>query len=266
MISKLLIALGLIVILLFTIYFAVIFFLEKKFVKEVRVAEKVSKKEEQNVEYPFVEPEEGVPKKIMQTYKSIDNVPKFVLENIQTSNPDWKYVFIDDNEAVSFLIKEYPPEVLEKFNSFSRGAHRADLFRLCWLYKNGGAYVDIDTYMLKPLTEIVKDKELIIPVTEVIRKRKRLLNCFMVSNKGNPLIMDCIKAVMKVEDTELKKNYCLILIVMQNALEGKYEYEFFEKMSLSIRSITGDWNIYDKQGVKIAESRYKNYNRVSGFN
>ena len=202
----------------------------------------------------------------MQTYKSEDLVPPFVFQNIKEDNPDWEYVFVDDKEAISFLEKEYPPEVLEKFNSFSRGAHKADLFRLCWLYKNGGTYVDIDTHMLKPLTDIVEDKKLIIPVTEVIRKRKRLLNCFMVSNKGNPLILDCIKAVMKVEDKDLKKHYCLILRVMQQALKGKYEYEFFEKMSLSTKNITGDWNIYDKNGIKIAESRYKNYDQISGFN
>lgn len=240
-------------------------FLENKFVKEDKATEKVCKKVDQDIVYPFVEPGDEVPRQIMQTYKSIDKVPKFVLQNIQKDNPDWDYIFVDDKEAISFLKKEYPPEFLEKFNSFSRGAHKADLFRLCWLYKNGGAYVDIDTHMLKPLTDIVEDRKLIIPVTKVIKKRKRLLNCFMVSNKGNPLILDCIKAVMKVEDKELKNHYCLILRVMQQTLEGKYEYEFFEKMSLSTKSITGNWNIYDKKGIKIAESRYENYDQLSGF-
>lgn len=261
MLTKLLFTLGLITILIITIYFTVVFYLENKFIKEDKATEKVTKKKDQDIEYPFVEPEDEVPKKIMQTYKRIDKVPKFVLENIQKDNPDWEYIFYDDKEAISFLEKEYPPEVLEKFKTFTRGAHKADLFRLCWLYKNGGAYVDIDTHMLKPLTDIVKDRKLIIPITEVIEDRKRLLNCFMVSNKGNPLIMDCIKAVMKVEDKELKNYYCLILRVMQQTIEGKYEYEFFERMC-----ITGNWNIYDKKGLKIAESRYKNYDQISGFN
>ena len=119
--------------------------------------------------------------------------------------------------------------------------------------------------MLKPIDKIIEDKALIIPITNVNKNRKRLLNCFMVSEKGNPLILECIKAIMKVSDQDLKRHYCLILRVMQKAIEDKYEYEFFEKRDRSILPNNGDWYIYDKNDKKIAESRYSNYDQQKGF-
>lgn len=207
---------------------------------------------------------ETVPKQIMQTYKSLDKVPEFVIKNIKKDNPDWKYIFYSDEDAEKFLEEEYPPPILEKFKSFSRGAHKADLFRLCWLYKNGGVYVDIDTHLLKPVNDIIGENDLIIPITLVSKKRTRLLNCFMVSKKGDPLILKCIYSIMKIKDEELKYNYCLILRVMQKCLEGEYDYEFFEK---STKHFFGGetWHIYDKMDNKIAESRYENYDQIKGF-
>ena len=228
--------------------------------REIEKATAVVEKESDEIEYPIIDKGDHVPRRIMQTYKNIDKVPNFVIKNIKKDNPDWEYIFMDDTQAVSFLEKEFPIEVSQKFNSFSCGAHKADLFRLCWLYINGGVYVDIDTHLLEPLEKIVKNGQLIIPITEVDKKDRRLLNCFMASTKGDPLILDCIKSIMKVEDKDLKKYYCLILRVMQQAIQGKYEYQFFERKMMS-----EDWSIYDKDGNKIAESRYKNYDQKKGF-
>lgn len=257
---KFLLLVGVIVLLYIFIRNLVI---EHEWVNEVKTARKVIKREEIPLEIEEVELGEKVPRQIMQTYKSLDKVPPFVIKNIKKDNPDWDYHFFSDEEAEEFLKKEYPPQILEKFKSFSRGAHKADLFRLCWLYKNGGVYVDIDTHLLKPIDKIVGEKELIIPLT-YMKQDKRLLNCFMVCRKGDPLILKCIYSIMKIDDEELKKYYCLILRVMQKSLEGEYEYEFFEK---STKHLFGGetWHIYDKKDNKIAESRYENYDQINGF-
>ena len=36
-----------------------------------------------------------------------------------------------------------------------KGAHRADLWRYCVLYREGGLYMDIKTVLLRPLSEII---------------------------------------------------------------------------------------------------------------
>jgi hypothetical protein len=223
---------------------------------------------ENNFKLDKIEIEEHISKNIMQTYKNIDNVPEFVIRNIKDKNPDWKYFFYGDQEAKDFLKKEYPSEVLAKFNSFSRGAHKADLFRLCWLYKNGGVYVDIDTNLLRPLDELVVDQKFTMPLTKDRLNRKRLLNCFIISNKGNTLVAQCIENVMKITDNDLKDNYRLILHVMQETLGDRIEYLFDEK-NIKISDIWfldgKDWGIYNKKDELIGESKYKNYDQINGF-
>ena len=39
-----------------------------------------------------------------------------------------------------FPIKEFP-NIIDKFNSFSKGQHKADLFRYYYLYLNGSGYI-----------------------------------------------------------------------------------------------------------------------------
>ena len=47
------------------------------------------------------------------------------------------------------------------------GPHKADLFRYCYLYINGGLYLDIKIELIKPLSEIFKNPNILyIPICE----------------------------------------------------------------------------------------------------
>ena len=255
----------LLIVVIFLLYLIVEPIIVNIFSKmEDETTKTITKRENTEIEIKEEPKGESVPKQILQTYKSIDKVPSFVIDNIKKDNPDWDYIFFDDKDVEEFLKKEYHPQILDKFLSFKRGAHKADLFRLCWLYKNGGVYVDIDTHLLKPIDEIIMGKDLIIPLTIVNGKRRRLLNCFMVAKKGDPFILKCIKSIMKITQKELSMHYCMILRVMQETLEGEYEYEFYEKPTSDLFG-KKTWHIYDKMDNVIADSRYENYDSVSGF-
>jgi mannosyltransferase OCH1-like enzyme len=218
----------------------------------------------------FVEEEEEIPKKIIQTYSKKEKVPDFVRDNIISLNEGWEYNFYDDEMAKEFLEKEFSSSVREKFDSFKRGAHKADLFRLCWLYKNGGVYIDIDTEILVPLDKIISslDQKLSIPITEASYGRKRLLNCFIIANKGNPILGECIENVMKIKTEELDNCYHLILHTMQETIGDRIIYKMKEKNDSAsyIKMIEGNnWKIYDDKGKWIADSRYSNFDRWKGF-
>lgn len=217
-----------------------------------------------------IEEEKYIAKNILQTYKH-SKLPKFIKNNLLKLNPGWSYNFYDDNQVKDFLKKEYPSIVLEKFNSFTKGPHKADLFRVCWLYKYGGVYVDIDVEFFEPLDNIINniDGDLFtMPITEAKYDRKRLLNCFIIANKGNPLIKECIINILKIDNKDLLKIYHLVLFTMQYTLKDKIKYHFKErndsKNDLWILE-GGDWHIYDKNDKNIANSRYKKYNRHTGF-
>ena len=168
-------------------------------------------KRNNNVIVKNIQEENIIPKKILQTYKSLNSVPSYVVNNIKRLNKDWEYCFYDDNQCIDFLQKEFGSSFVEKFNSFEKGAHKSDLFRLCWLYVNGGVYIDIDTELIVPLDDVVKNVDCYTilqndrPVNfqgsliyNFFPKHDTLINSFMIINKGNKYIKKCIENIMKI--------------------------------------------------------------------
>lgn len=227
---------------------------------------------------PQIEKGDEIPKNIIQTYKSRVLVPPYVFQNIKENNGDWNYFFLDDQECRDFLRQEFGQRFQDKFDSFKKGAHKSDLFRLCWLYKNGGVYVDIDTQILVPLDQIISKiddftimkntyrrnlyDDLISKMLDV--KHETLINSFIISKKGDPRIRSCIQEVMKITQDDLENNYPLILFVMQNVLGDEVEYQVFEKIDNTfIPFASGEGVMYDKEGKIIGYSKYRQYGNGS---
>ena len=217
--------------------------------------------------------EEGIPKNIIQTYKNKESIPEYVFNNLKNKNPDWKYHFYDDNQCEEFIKKYYGKEIYDKYLKINRGAHRADIFRLCWLYKYGGIYVDIDTELLINLDELVEKiqgSNLSIPITHDKLNRKRLLNCVIITSKGNPLIKKSLENILKVEPEEINRDlyYHLYLLAMQGTLGKDFKYhlkEINESGSDYYFLDKSDWIIVDNKDTMIGRSRYGNYSQKVGF-
>lgn len=92
----------------------------------------------------FSEPqelEEYSTKKLFMTYKK--NVPNKVFNRWQILNPEYEIEFSLDAQCIEFLgnINGYLSNL---FKEIPVGMYKADLWRLCKLYMNGGAYADVD--------------------------------------------------------------------------------------------------------------------------
>jgi len=96
----------------------------------------------------------SIPNTVYQTYYDRSAIPKKVYKNIYKYSKDYHHYIFNDDECIVFLKNNYPPVVLEAYFSLKTGAHRADLFRYCLLYKFGGIYLDIKTHLITPLKEI----------------------------------------------------------------------------------------------------------------
>lgn len=112
---------------------------------------------------PIFPRERKIPKIIHQTYPD-DNLPSEYLLNIKklrSMNPDFQYMFWSDRDIHDFIYTNYGYGVLEYYLRIHRyyGAARADLFRYLCIYKIGGAYLDIKSTCLKPLSCIIRDED-----------------------------------------------------------------------------------------------------------
>ncbi len=103
------------------------------------------------------EPQAQIPKLICQFWDKAE--PPADIRSIMASweayNPDYQLIRFDLNSAAAFLREHYPAELLGVFSRQLEPAQRADLFRLAWLYKTGGVYIDADDRCLAPLSGLI---------------------------------------------------------------------------------------------------------------
>ena len=98
-----------------------------------------------------------IPKVIIQFWDNLKQLPKDVKKCLNSWNIlkdfGFEVILFSEESAKKFIEKEYPKEYLLAYEKCNHPAMKCDYFRLCYIYKYGGAYVDAD--------EVFLDKEFI---------------------------------------------------------------------------------------------------------
>jgi len=151
-----------------------------------------------NQPYTFFKPEYNsiIPRDIYQTWftKELPQKMRERVELLKSQNPRFNHYLYDDNDCREFIRNNFRPDVLNAYDSLIPGAYKADLWRLCILFINGGIYLDIklicvNGFRLIELTEnnhFVKD-----------RPNNAIFNTLMVSQKGNIFLYKAIRQIVE---------------------------------------------------------------------
>lgn len=86
-----------------------------------------------------------IPLKIFQTWhtKNLPQNMKTAVEMVKKTNPRFEHHLFDDDDCREFIKNNFPEVVLQAYDGLIPGAYKADLWRYCVLYKEGGIYMDI---------------------------------------------------------------------------------------------------------------------------
>ena len=97
-----------------------------------------------------------IPKRIIQTGKDLHQPlrTQAVMSNIRLLNPDYEYLFFDD-EGVETFVKQEFPKYHAVFNSFRYSIQRYDFFRYLAVYRHGGFYFDLDVLLAFGLSSLL---------------------------------------------------------------------------------------------------------------
>lgn len=91
-----------------------------------------------------------IPKQLIQFWHNLDELPDDVQNCIdswcQLENKGFKRILFDNQRARNFIEKSYSTKYVKAFDKCHHPAMRSDYFRLCYLLKHGGFYVDTDEY------------------------------------------------------------------------------------------------------------------------
>lgn len=198
-----------------------------------------------------------IPLKIYQTWYTKVLPPKMkeCVEILKSQNPKFEHHLFDDNDCREFIKDNFNIAILNAYDNLIPGAYKADLWRLCVLYINGGIYMDIklkciNGFKLIELTEsehYVKDRH--PPLT--------IYNALMVSQKNNPFLWKAIcKIVFNVQnrfygEDSLHPTGPLMLgkIILNNKLKLNTDLKHYEK---------GGYLIY--KNVFVISTEYPEYN------
>ena len=145
-----------------------------------------------------------IPRVICQTNSSWAKIPSYVHQQFADLAPNFRRRFFNDSEASAYIKLHYPAAVQETYAKL-KGAHKADLFRYCHLYKEGGVYLDIKTVLHAPLEEVVTLVEnnkcqlatcLTKPVI-LVPLKAQVYQGVILALPGATVFLDCIKYILK---------------------------------------------------------------------
>jgi mannosyltransferase OCH1-like enzyme len=177
---------------------------------------------------------------------------------------DWTYLHFTDEQCLKFF-DENPlqgyEKIKEKFLSFNKGAHKADLFRYYFLYLNGGVFIDTDLMLCESLEYISKGFNFFSVQSSV--HPKTIFQGLLGATPRHKVIGSVLDAAYNVNQELLDKNYHLMCSDMYKAIQIilpeniKLYYEAYKD--------AGTYLVIDESGLVLAQHfwRDKKFPRVT---
>ena len=112
-----------------------------------------------------------IPKRIIQTGKDHDLplLQKAAVLNLKLSNPDFEYLFFNDQKVEAFFTEEFP-EYRDTIKSFPFPIQKYDFFRYLAVYRHGGFYFDLDVLLASNLSPLL-DRECVFSFEDLNMSR-----------------------------------------------------------------------------------------------
>ena len=150
-----------------------------------------------------------IPKIIYKTgiddYKNIHEDVYNVFQETIKLNPEFKIKYYSDKDSRDFIKNNFESEILLTYDKLIPGAYKADLFRYCILYKNGGIYSDLTQRFTMPFNKLIhleKDNLYLVKYIEHYKingdgSSKGIQISFMASRPGNEIFLKAVKQIVK---------------------------------------------------------------------
>jgi mannosyltransferase OCH1-like enzyme len=137
-----------------------------------------------------------IPLKIYQTWHSKD-LParmKQSVERMKAKHPRFEHILFDDNDCREFIAANFDSSVLKAFDSLIPGAYKADLWRYCILYKNGGIYLDIkyDCINSFRFIELTEKEHWVLDING-----NNIYNALIAVKPNNEICLKCINQIVE---------------------------------------------------------------------
>ena len=136
------------------------------------------------------------------------NVENNVIK-IMDLNPDYKYHLFLDTDIDEFVNSNYAGEIANAYNKLNIIVAKVDFWRYLVLYKHGGVYLDMDSSIEKPLSELIKDDDKAIITAE--GNPGFYVQWALIFSKGHPILKKTIELIVdNIENNKYPNNIHLM--------------------------------------------------------
>jgi mannosyltransferase OCH1-like enzyme len=134
-----------------------------------------------------------IPKVIYQTWETKELHPNCIIarDQIQKLNPEYEIILYDSMERDQFIRYNFDEYTYKCFSQLNIGASKADFWRYCILYINGGVYLDLDADITCSLDTLIREDDQCIITRE---SHKGIFNQWiLIFDKGHPIMKKAIE-------------------------------------------------------------------------
>jgi mannosyltransferase OCH1-like enzyme len=217
----------------------------------------INKKNQHNKPYTYFKQNYNsvIPLDIYQTWHTKDLPPKMKerVELLKAQNPRFNHHLFDDNDCREFIKTHFKPDVLDAYDRLIPGAYKADLWRYCILYKEGGIYLDIkySPYNEFKFINLTENEGFVLDLPS----GGGIYNALMVCLPGNEILLKAINQI--VENVE-KKYYGISCLEPTGPMLLEKYFSSTYKNSLKLKHKAIDY--IDNKIIK-----YDNYIILKGY-
>lgn len=203
--------------------------------------------------------ESVIPLHIYQTWHEdkLHSKMQECVNSLKEQNPEFEHHLYNVDMCRDFIKNNFDKDVVCAFDNLIPGAYKADLWRYCILYKNGGIYLDIkfkcdNNFKMIELT----DKEYF--VRDLESSGGGVCNGFIVCKPNNEKLYSCIQQIVKNVNNQ---NYGDNTLHPTGPMLFKKYFTQIELDNIDLNlSVSGDIQEINKDNVVILSSypEYRN--------
>ncbi len=143
-----------------------------------------------------------IPRHIVQYWDQSD-IPGDVqgaMRSWRRHYPEFGYAVLDCEAARRFIVENHSPALAARFGRASHPAMRSDIFRMAWLLRKGGYYIDADEGCAGRSAIFSLDAGLVLPL--VVANEYEVQNNFIGATPDHPLISAFLANICTMPEDE----------------------------------------------------------------
>ena len=205
----------------------------------------------------------NIPKQIIQVWLQ-GPVSDKIKNNLLLLNPSYKYYFFTEKECLKYIETHFPSQIVDTFHNLKKPAHKSDLFRYCFLYREGGIYIDVDLEFKVPCDYIISNANSSFISAIGAHSNHNFGECtngLIFTEPSNDIFLHLINFIIRNQNPT---DYGLYVKDLYNKLSPKTPYKSYEINNLSYYlyrevRLAGKYYIVDSSSNIIVNTNGHNY-------